>query len=227
MSQLLGLCKHLGYNFKNIDYLKLALTHRSKSKNHNERLEFLGDSILGCIIADKLYDIFPDSNEGDLSRYKISLVNGKHLAMLASNFNLGEYLELGISEIKSGGHKKARLLEDVLEAIIGAIYLDSDYAITSEIILPWFEDSINKLVKQGIPKDSKSSLQEFCHKYGYSLPVYVIDKIEGDDHDQTLYISCHIQCLGLSGSAVSFSRKKAEQEAAKSLLYKIAKLEEK
>lgn len=220
------LCVSLQYSFKNIEHLKLALTHRSKSKNHNERLEFLGDSVLGCIIAEKLFNIFPDVNEGDLSRYKISLVNGKFLAELASKFNLGDYLDLGISEIKSGGHKKSRLLEDVFEAIIGAIYLDSNYETTTKVILNWFNDSLIELQSNGIQKDFKSQLQELCHKFGYSLPVYTVDKIDGQDHDQRIYISCRIISLDISASSMSYSRKKAEQESAGKLLNKILKIEE-
>lgn len=221
-----SLCRALNYQFHNIDLLKLALTHRSKRKNHNERLEFLGDSILGSIIAEVMYDRFPDADEGDLSRYKVSLVNGKTLSDVAREFNLGEYVELGISEIKSGGHLKSRILEDTIEAIIGAIYLDSNYILVQTCVECWFKERIDQLVSYGIKKDAKSALQEHCHKHEYGLPIYSIDKIEGEDHSQTLYITCSIPESTFSAQAVSLSRKQAEQLSAGKVLQQVLQIDE-
>jgi ribonuclease III len=226
MRDLDSLSRALNYQFHNIGLLKLALTHRSKRKKHNERLEFLGDSILGCIIAEVMYDRFPDADEGDLSRYKVSLVNGKTLSDVARKFNLGEYVELGISEIKSGGHLKSRILEDTIEAIIGAIYLDSDYVTVQACVESWFKERIDQLVLCGIKKDAKSTLQEYCHKHEYSLPVYSIDKIEGENHSQTLYITCSISETSFTAQAISFSRKQAEQLSAEKVLQQVLQVDE-
>lgn len=215
------LCRTLNYQFKDINLLKQALTHRSKRKNHNERLEFLGDSVLGCVIAEAMYDHFPKADEGTLSRYKISLVNGKTLSELARELNLGEYIQLGVSEIKSGGHQKSSILEDAMEAIIGAIYLDSNYETARQCVRVLFSSRIDRLLDQGIPKDAKSQLQEYCHKQGFELPEYTIDRTEGEVHSQTVYITCTVPELNLSAQAFSLARKKAEQLAAQKVLDQI------
>ncbi len=221
MTDLSPLCKTLNYKFKNLDYLKQALTHRSKRKNHNERLEFLGDSVLGCVVAETMYETFPHADEGTLSRYKISLVNGKTLSELARELNLSEYIELGLSEIKSGGHLKARLLEDAIEAVFGAIYLDSDYVIAKASIQELFKSRIDLLLNDGVQKDAKSTLQEYCHKYAYDLPLYTLDKTEGEDHNQRIYVTCLVVNLALSAQASSPGRKLSEQMAAEIVLEKL------
>lgn len=165
IKNLKRLCRTLGYEFTKVELLTQALTHRSAANKHNERLEFLGDSILSIVISDALYHQFPKATEGDLSRMRATLVRGDTLAIIAQEFKLGEYLLLGPGELKSGGHRRESILADAVEAIIGAIYLDSDLECCRKLLLQWYETRL-KEIQPGInQKDAKTLLQE--HLQGF------------------------------------------------------------
>jgi ribonuclease-3 len=215
---LAQLCDKLGYSFKNLDLLALALSHRSVDGPHNERLEFLGDAVLGLSIAETLYQKFPQANEGELSRLRSSLVKGETLSALALELNLGDYLRLGSGELKSGGFRRNSILEDAVEAIIGAIYLDSDFVSAKAVVLEWFKSRIQVLNLSDSLRDSKSRLQEYLQAKGQRLPVYELIKAEGPDHAQMFTVACHVKDLDLSAEAKGISRRQAEQDAAKLIL---------
>jgi len=171
--------KNISYQFKDINLLKQALTHRSVSKKNNERLEFLGDSVLGCVISLEIYQRFPLIDEGQLSRLRSSLVRGQTLAQLAKILNLSESLLLGQGELKSGGFRRESIQADAFEAILGAIFLDSDYSTVSEIILKLYNDLLNESGPEDSLKDFKTQLQELLQKKGYALPEYGLVRTEG------------------------------------------------
>ena len=150
--------KKLGYKFSDISLLQKALTHRSVSKNNNERLEFLGDSVLGCIISEELYRLHSDIDEGQLSRLRSHLVRGKTLANLSKKLNISENLTLGQGELKSGGFRRESILADAFEAILGAIFLDSDYLTVKKTTLALFSDLINELKSEDLLKDFKTDV---------------------------------------------------------------------
>lgn len=210
--------KRLGYQFKDQNLLMQALTHRSAKGAHNERLEFLGDSILGFVIAEQLYQQFPKESEGDLTRMRSSLVKGVTLAELARDFKLGEHLILGPGEKKSGGHRRESILEDSIEAIIGAIYLDSDIGNCKALILSWFEKRLAK-IKPGInQKDPKTRLQEYLQGRQIPLPVYEVIDIKGQSHNQEFTICCITEVINEKIITKGTSRRKAEQAAAEKIL---------
>ncbi|MDF2690466.1 MAG: rnc [Gammaproteobacteria bacterium] len=216
--QLKRLCQTIAYSFKDLNLLHLALSHRSIEGPHNERLEFLGDAVLGLSIAEALYQKFPQANEGALSRLRSSLVKGETLALLAQEFNLGDYLRLGSGELKSGGYRRNSILEDAIEAIIGAVYLDSDFVTARAMVLNWFNSRIQALSLSDSLRDSKSRLQEYLQAKGYALPLYELIKTEGPDHAQTFTIRCTLKNLNLVAEAEGLSRRQAEQDAAKAIL---------
>ncbi len=212
-ASLKSLSSRLGYSFKHEDLLIQALSHRSIGKNNNERLEFLGDSVLGYVIAEALYARFPQDNEGKLSRYRSILVRGETLAEIAMQFKIGDCLYLGGGELKSGGFRRASILSDAVEAIIGAIVLDSDINTAKKCILSWYQERIIA-VDQKVLKDPKSRLQEYLQSKKLDLPEYKIDLIEGKEHQQTFHITCFIKSLEISAKASGNSRRNAEQQAA-------------
>lgn len=216
-----ALCHHIGYGFHNPDLLKRALTHRSGGSVHNERLEFLGDAVLDLAMADVLCQQFPNTTEGKLSRMRASLVRGHSLAKLARKFQLGDFLILGVSEAKSGGQNRDSILEDAMEALIGAIYVDSDFATAKCLISDWFADKVQALSPDADVIDAKSRLQEYLQQYNQPLPEYTIVKTEGAEHEQIFTIRCSVASLSLSAEAKGTSRKKAEQAAAALLLENI------
>ncbi|WP_119968902.1 ribonuclease III [Shewanella japonica] len=217
------LCRTLGYEFKNIDLLTHALTHRSASSKHNERLEFLGDSILSIVISDALYHQFPKVTEGDLSRMRSTLVKGETLTVIAKEFKLGDYLYLGPGELKSGGFRRESILADAVEAIIGAIYLDADIETCRRLLLTWYKQRLAE-IKPGInQKDPKTILQEYLQGYKKPLPKYNVVDVKGDAHNQTFTVECRISELDKVVTGVSTSRRKAEQLAAAQVLELINK----
>jgi ribonuclease-3 len=206
--------KQLGYQFNDAELINLALTHRSANGKHNERLEFLGDSILSFVIADDLYHRFPKINEGDMSRMRATLVRGHTLAELGREFVLGDYLKLGPGELKSGGFRRDSILADAVEAIIGAIYLDSDIEVVRGIILSWYKSRL-EAIKPGVSqKDPKTRLQEFLQGRRKPLPAYTVTNIKGEAHNQEFTISCEVAGLGKPVIGKGTSRRKAEQAAA-------------
>jgi ribonuclease-3 len=210
--------RSLGYTFANQDWLVQAVTHRSHGKRNNERLEFLGDSILSFVIADALYQRFTDANEGQLSRLRASLVKQQTLAEIASELELGNALIMGTGELKSGGFQRDSVLSDALEAIIGAIYLDASIEIAQERILHWFFDRLENMTTEQSHKDAKTKLQEFLQARQEPLPNYEIVKVSGPSHDQIFVVSCEVKCLVQSIEGIGNSRRIAEQNAAMSAL---------
>ena len=217
----------IDYHFKSDKLITQALTHRSKQTQHNERLEFLGDSILGFVIAEALYEQFPYEDEGNLSLLRISLIHGKMLTAMAKHFDLGKYMSFGVGELKSGGHKRARLLEDAFEAMIGAIYLDSNILIVTKCILYWYKDLLKNLTVAEHTKDPKSKLQEYLQATIQTHPRYKIINTEGLDHDQTFTVEVSLSVLEQTYQAKGKSRKQAEHSAAKKALKAIKAQEDK
>ncbi|WP_394200082.1 ribonuclease III [Shewanella waksmanii] len=211
------LCRVLGYEFSDVSLLDQALTHRSASSRHNERLEFLGDSILSIVISDALYHQFPKATEGDMSRMRATLVCGKMLAEVALEFKLGDYLKLGPGELKSGGFRRESILADTVEAIIGAIYLDSDIETCRQLVLKWYQSRLVS-IKPVNQKDPKTLLQEHLQGFKKPLPVYKVVNITGEAHAQTFTVECKVEELDKPVTGVANSRRKAEQIAAAEVL---------
>ncbi len=213
--------KAIGYGFQNIAYLDRALTHRSFGAEHNERLEFLGDSILGMIIAKRLFDKFPNCPEGDLTRMRSSLVRETTLAEIARSFQLGDKLRLGAGELKSGGARRDSLLADAVESIIGAMFLDTrqDYALVCQVVLSWFEERVNTIKPDINQKDPKSQLQEMLQGQHRPLPVYTVDKISGADNNQTFFVTARVSGISTEFKGSGTSRRRAEQAAAEQALH--------
>ncbi|WP_291968770.1 ribonuclease III [Candidatus Symbiopectobacterium sp.] len=210
--------RKLGYTFQRYDLLLQALTHRSANSKHNERLEFLGDSILSFVIANALYHRFPRVDEGDMSRMRATLVRGNTLAEIAREFELGECLRLGPGELKSGGFRRESILADTVEALIGGIFLDSDIQNIERLILNWYQtrlDEISPGVKQ---KDPKTRLQEFLQGRHLPLPTYLVVQVRGEAHDQEFTIHCMISGFNEPVIGMGSSRRKAEQAAAEQAL---------
>lgn len=208
------LIKYLGYQFKNAAVLTQALTHRSFSANNNERLEFLGDSVLNFIIAHQLYNRFNKLPEGDLSRLRATLVKESTLSEIASGLNIGESLKLGEGELKSAGWKRPSILADALEALVGAVYLDGGFAAAETLVLKLFEQKLANIDPRIIDKDAKSQLQEYLQGKKIELPEYGVVSIDGEAHAQTFKIECVIQKLHISTVGEGTSRRIAEQQAA-------------
>ena len=191
-----------------------ALTHRSAGADQNERLEFLGDSILNCAVARLLYDAHPQADEGDLSRLRASLVSGESLAQIAADLGLGEYLRLGSGELKSGGFRRASILADALEAMLGAIFLDGGYETAAAAVTRLVAAKMAELPAAGTLKDPKTRLQELMQARGLALPVYTLTAVAGDPHEQTFTVMCEVPVLGIGARAEGGSRRRAEQLAA-------------
>lgn len=216
-----ALCKQLGYQFVQPRLLQRALTHRSFSASHNERLEFLGDSVLNCTIAKYLYELYPEMPEGDLSRLRSNLVNQQTLAILAQQLNLGEQLLLGDGERKSAGFRRPSILADSLEALFGAVLLDADFAAAEKVILGLYRPFIAQTDLKTLGKDAKTLLQEYLQGRKLPLPQYKVIKVKGEAHAQIFVVSCVIAQLDLSAQGEGTSRRIAEQIAAERAYLKI------
>jgi ribonuclease-3 len=212
------LSSKIGYTFNNIDLLLQALTHRSAKGIHNERLEFLGDSILGYVIAEVLFQKFPTHDEGDLTRMRSTLVRGVTLAEIGRGFSLGEHLILGPGELKSGGHRRDSILEDAVEAIIGAVYLDSDNDTAKALVLTWFTDRLDKIKPGNEQKDPKTRLQEYLQARKIALPLYDVVHTSGQSHNQQFTVRCTTEVIKTEVITKGTSRRKAEQAAAQQVL---------
>lgn len=215
MSDVPGFERVIGYVFQSRELLKQALTHRSFGTSHNERLEFLGDSILNCIIAQALYERFLDVREGDLSRLRANLVRQETLAEIAQGLGLGEQLRLGEGELKSGGFRRPSILADGLEALFGAVFLDGGFDKARETVLRLFEPYLSNLDPQHSGKDAKTTLQEFLQGRRLTLPQYLLRTTRGEAHAQEFEVECLIPELGISTTGRGPSRRTAEQEAAR------------
>ena len=212
----------LGHEFADPELLVMALTHRSAGSKNNERLEFLGDSIINHIVADALYQRFPRAREGDLSRMRATLVKGDTLAELARELHVGEHLLLGPGERKSGGYRRASILADALEALAGAIVLDAGYERCRDCVLHWFGTRLDQLAAGAVDKDAKTRLQEYLQGRGNPLPEYELVAVEGDDHDQQFSVACRLSKPQLVAQGSGSSRRRAEQAAARDALQKLA-----
>ena len=206
MNHLDRLERKIGYRFNDIALLKQALTHRSAATQHNERLEFLGDSILNFTIAEALYHQFPRCNEGELSRMRATLVREPTLAILARQFELGDYMSLGSGELKSGGFRRESILADCVEAIIGAMSLDQGLTVTTQVIRNWYQQLLAEIKPGDNQKDAKTRLQEY---------------LQGEAHCQIFTVECKVKSavkIDRTFVAKGSSRRKAEQAAAEQIL---------
>jgi len=211
-----------GYRFNRSELLEQALTHRSYSRSaNNERLEFLGDSILNLIISNYIYRHFENASEGRLSRIRASLVKQSTLAEVARNIHLGDHILLGGGELKSGGFRRDSILADAFEALIAAIYLDSDYAAAEQAVLHLFRDLLQRIDVDRSLKDAKTKLQEYLQGRQNSLPLYEVVQTSGKSHDQVFTVRCELSDLGLHSVGKGASRKKAEQQAADKILQQL------
>jgi ribonuclease-3 len=210
--------KAFSYSFTDRGLAQLALTHSSAGASSNERLEFLGDAILGFVIAAELYARYPQAPEGELSRMRASLVNQQSLADIATSVQLGELLILGPGELKSGGRARASILSDAVEAVLGAIYLDGGLEAARQTILQIYGTMLQSTGQVERRKDSKTRLQEFLQSKSLPLPVYEVLSIEGEDHSQTFVVACQIDLLKQATTGSGSNRKLAEQLAAEKAL---------
>jgi len=218
IDKLKRLERKIGHTFVDEDLLKRAITHRSAGSRHNERLEFLGDSILSLVIAEALYHRFPDVSEGDMSRMRATLVREKTLAELAREFDLGEYLILGPGELKSGGFRRESILADTVEALIGAIFLDVGIEQIRTLLLQWYASRLDEIRPGADQKDPKTRLQELLQGKRKPLPSYAVVKVKGEAHNQEFTVQCEIEGVDVTVVGVGSSRRKAEQAAAEKAL---------
>ena len=213
MSALQECQRILGYHFSDVSLLRNALRHRSVGSGNNERLEFLGDSVLSIIITHDLYKQYPTRREGDLSRLRSMLVNGLVLSELATALSLDQFLEMGAGEEKTRAERKVSILADAMEAVIGAVYLDAGLSICSEKVLLWYQLYVKDVAKLAPKKDPKSLLQEWCQSHQKPLPYYACE-VSGPDHEQLFTVVCTVAGVDYSVTATGLSRRKAEHEAA-------------
>jgi ribonuclease-3 len=212
----------LGYECRDAALLEAALTHRSAGGPHYERLEFLGDAVLNCVVAMLVFREFGAADEGDLSRFRASLVSGDALAVIAAEIDLGDQLRLGSGELRSGGFRRKSILADALEALFGAIYLDSNFEAAASVIERLFAPRLDRLPSAAELKDPKTRLQELLQSKGLPLPSYGVESISGEAHNQLFEMSCSVEVLGLRTTASGPSRRRAEQAAAQLLLNALA-----
>lgn len=212
------LCRKLGLTFNNPELFVMALTHRSFSAKNNERMEFLGDSILGFVIAQQLYERFPSAPEGVLSRLRASLVNQSSLAELAKHHQMGLYLLLGSGELKSGGFRRDSILSDALEAVIAALFIDQGIGACQQWISELFAEKLQNLSVDNWQKDPKTQLQELMQAKKMDLPEYELITLSGLAHEQTFKVKCTVPLIDKSAIGTGISRKKAEQAAAELML---------
>jgi ribonuclease-3 len=211
----------LGYQFSSSQLLDQALTHRSAGTSHNERLEFLGDAVLGLVIARALFQAKPDAREGTLSRYRARLVRRDTLAALARELDLGSQLRMGGGEQRSGGHQRASVLADTLEALFGAILLHGGFAAAEAVILAVYADRLAQLPAESELVDAKTALQEYLQSRGLAPPLYTLEETTGAAHAQTFTAGCCIETMNLRTNGVGQSRRQAEQRAAAAALDKL------
>jgi ribonuclease-3 len=211
----------LGYAFTDQALLRQALTHRSFGQPHNERLEFIGDSVLNCVIAEALYRRHPSLPEGELSRLRSSLVNQTSLAARGRALDVGARLMLGEGEVRSGGAQRASMLADAVEALIGGVFLDGGFDRAREVVLSLFEQAIDEARLSGGSKDPKTSLQEWLQARRMALPEYRVVAVNGEAHQQSFDVECVVKALGESTHGSGTSRRAAEQAAALQLLERV------
>jgi ribonuclease-3 len=206
--------RSFGHVFVAPELCRMALTHRSTGADHNERLEFLGDAVLNCSVARLLYDAHRNEDEGALSRLRASLVSGETLAQIAAELKLGEFLKLGAGELKSGGFRRASILADALEALLGAIFLDAGYDAAARAVERIMAPRISELPEADSLKDPKTRLQEVLQARGLALPTYTLTAVAGDPHAQSFTVTCEVPVFGVVAVGEGASRRRAEQLAA-------------
>jgi ribonuclease-3 len=210
--------ERLGYEPREPALFRAALTHRSAAGPNNERLEFLGDAVLSLVIAHQLYGAFPDASEGDLSRLRARVVSREPLAEVAGELGIGEMLQLGSGELRSGGFRRQSILADALEALCGAVFLDGGLAAVQPVIERLFSARIAALPAPETLKDAKTRLQEYLQSRSLRLPRYAVLSIAGAHHAQTFRVSCEVPDLGRRAAGEGSSRRRAEQQAAEGML---------
>ncbi|RUM90351.1 MAG: ribonuclease III [Thiomicrospira sp.] len=217
-AKLNRLSKSLGYQYKNIEFLQRALTHRSMGAKNNERLEFLGDSLVNFMIADALFHQFHKISEGDLSRIRAFLVKGETLAKIGKEYQLSDYLMLGPGELKSGGYRRESIIADTVEAIIASVYEDGGLDACRAFVMRLYENRLKELDPSKIGKDPKTRLQEFLQSNREQLPEYSVMTVNGPAHAQEFTVSCYVAKLNRKFEATATNRRKAEQVAAQEAL---------
>lgn len=210
-----GFALRIGYRFNDPELLNRALTHRSFGAAHNERLEFLGDSVVNCVVALELYQKFPSLAEGELSRLRASLVNQQSLAAIAQRLDFGEQLRLGEGELKSGGARRPSILADAVEAVVGAAFLDGGFSAARTVVTAVFGIALDTIDPTTSGKDPKTLLQEYLQARKVALPQYTVVATRGEAHVQQFQVECLIPELGVRSEGEGSSRRSAEQEAAR------------
>jgi len=210
-----GFCLRIGYRFNDPGLLRRALTHRSHGAAHNERLEFLGDSVVNCVVALELYGKFPQLSEGDLSRLRANVVNQQSLASAAQQFAFGGELQLGEGELKSGGSRRPSMLADAVEAVVGAVFLDGGFDPARKVVRTLLGGLLDAIDPATSGKDPKTLLQEFLQGRKLALPCYSVVATRGEAHEQHFQVECAIPELGIRSLGEGASRRSAEQEAAR------------
>jgi ribonuclease-3 len=221
LSRPAALEKRLGYRFSNPGLLEQALTHRSYGAQHNERLEFLGDGVLGCAVAEELYARFPRLPEGKLTRLRASLVREEALAEVARDLDLGAVIRLGEGELANSAEPRASILADALEAVFGAVFLDGGYAAAREALLQTFGSALDKLDPERPAEDAKTQLQELLQARRRQLPEYRVVRVQGAAHRQSFEVQCALPDLGIVATGSGTSRQRAEQQAARAMIEKL------
>lgn len=212
----------LGHGFTDPAVLTAALTHRSAGRINYERLEFLGDAVLTLVVSELLYREFTAANEGDLSRYRATLVSGSMLAAIAAELGLGEQLRLGGGELKSGGFRRGSILSDALEGVIGAVYVDGGFEAARAVVGRLYAGRLERLPVPHELKDAKTRLQEELQRRGLPLPAYVVESVSGEPHEHHFAVACEVTSLRMKTLGEGSSRRRAEQEAAQRLLDALA-----
>lgn len=215
------LARTLDYQFTDPALLDKALTHRSATGQSYERLEFLGDAVLDFVISAEVYARRPDASEGDLSRFRATLVNDSSLAELSAGLGVGEFINLGSGEKKTGGHRRSSILADALEALFGAVYIDRGFAAAEAMVLRVYKDRLESLPESGDLKDAKTKLQEHLQGNGLELPSYEVSDVSGKPHRRRFVVTCRVSALHLESNGQGTSRRIAEQNAAREMLASI------
>ncbi|HHS99300.1 MAG TPA: ribonuclease III [Thiomicrospira sp.] len=224
IAKLEQLAKKLGYQYNDISVLQHALTHRSMGAVNNERLEFLGDSLVNFMIADALFHQFNKLPEGDMSRVRAHLVKGDTLAIIGREYQLSDYLVLGPGELKSGGFRRDSIIADAVEAIIASVYEDGGLDACRQLVTRFYSKRLAELDPKKVGKDPKTRLQEYLQSQNADLPEYSIISVNGAAHDQEFTVSCYVGKLNSKFEAIATNRRKAEQKAAEIALEALGQL---
>jgi ribonuclease III len=221
LSRPAALEKRLGHKFADARLLQQALTHRSRGADNNERLEFLGDGVLGCAVADELYGRFPQLSEGKLTRLRASLVREETLAQVGKELGLDAFVRLGEGELAAGPEPRPSILADALEAVLGAVFLDGGYAAARSVVLGAFGAHIDRLDPDRPAKDAKTRLQELLQARHRGLPQYRVVAVKGEAHKQSFEVECSVKGMDIKATGAGTSRQRAEQQAAKAMLERL------